>query len=182
MIEAGDLLVAPPMMPDPRFSESVLLVANHTESGSVAFAINKPTSFTVNDVLPEIGIEANIPIPLYCGGPVKTSGIWLLHDPDWYTENTMAINDYWSVTSSIEMFYNFADGDVPRYHRFVHGMSSWSGGQLAMEIKGEFPWSQDSSWLSIPSQSPEWCFEQSEAHLWESATETAAKQAVDAWL
>lgn len=182
MIEAGDLLVAPPLMTDSRFSETVILVANHSAAGSNGFAVNKVSGYTINDILPEVGLEANLPFPLYWGGPVKTSGIWLLHDPDWYTENTMMINDHWSVTSSLEMFYNFADGDLPRHFRFVHGMSGWAPGQLEMEMKGDHYWKNSSSWITVSDTTPEWCFEHNLDTMWESATELAAKSAVATWL
>ena len=182
MIEPGDLLIAPPTMPDPRFAGTVLLLSSYARSGSVAFALNRTTEFTLNDILDEVGIDANLPFPLYWGGPVKSSGVWLIHDPDWYTDNTMHVNDHWSITSSISMFHHFADGDMPAQFRFVHGMSSWGPEQLDMEMKGDFPWASESSWLSLSEQTPEWVFDHPLETLWESSTEQAGRQAVSEWL
>jgi len=182
MIEPGDLLIAPPTMPDPRFAGTVLLVSSHDRSGSVAFAVNRETDYTVNDILDEVGIEANLPFPLYSGGPVRTTGVWLLHDPDWYTENTMLINDEWSITSSLSMFHHFADGDMPRQFRFVHGMAKWGPQQLNMEMSGDFPWASESSWLSLKGCDTEWVYDQPLETLWETATQQAGRQAVREWL
>ena len=177
-LEPGSLLIAPPSMPDPRFQDRVLLLVQHETTGSVAFTLNKPTDYVINDILDEIGVDGNLPFPLYWGGPVKSSAVWMLHDSDWTLERSVEVNQDWSMTSSHEMFHHLCDGDTPQYFRFLHGISTWGPGQLEGEIRGEHPWSPSSSWLIAPNPGSDWVLECPEEHLWEQAMEVAKDQFV----
>jgi putative AlgH/UPF0301 family transcriptional regulator len=44
------------------------------------------------------------------------------------------------------------------------------------------PFSKKSSWLYANDVDPEWVFETPVEHLWESATELAANEAISNWL
>ena len=181
-LETGKLLIAPPGMPDPRFSDSVILLVQHERTGSVGFALNKPTEYIVNDILDEVGVEGNLPFPLYWGGPVKSSAIWMLHDADWVMPNTVPVNHSWSMTSNRAMFTHLCDGDVPRNFRFLHGIATWGPGQLEQELKGGSAWSESASWLIAEDPGPDFLFECPEDCLWEEATELVKDQFVNSWL
>jgi putative transcriptional regulator len=178
----GNLLIAPPKMTDPRFDQSVLLLTHHFNGGSFALCINKPTQFTLEDISVELELERPLYFPLYWGGPVTQSSIWMLHHPDWELENTIRVNENWSLTSNQSMFHHIADGDAPNYFRFMHGFSSWAPGQLEAELKGNPPWTPKSSWLVAEDPGAEWLFECPEENMWEHATELCSSQAVDNWL
>jgi putative transcriptional regulator len=181
-LEPGNFLIAPPNMTDSRFQKSVMLLTHHTEVGSFALCMNKPTSYTLSDIAKELGLE-NLPhFPLFWGGPVTQSSIWMVHSPEWNSEGTISINDSWSVTSNHSMFYHIADGDAPRYFRFVHGFASWAPGQLEAELRGNPPWTSKSSWLVTQDPGHEWILECPEENLWEHATELCSSQAVKNWL
>ncbi len=54
-LQKGQLLIAEPsIIGDLSFNRSVILLADHTEEGSVGFILNKPLDYTINDLLPEI--------------------------------------------------------------------------------------------------------------------------------
>lgn len=178
----GDLLIAPPNMPDPRFHNSVIIIVHNDASGSSGFCLNKILEPTINDIIKEIDLDANLPFPLFWGGPVNSTSVWMIHSSEWQTEHTLTVNDQWSITSSKEMFHCLANGDCPRHFRFCHGMSSWAPGQLDKELDGEEPWDARNSWLTLPDSVPEWVFEQPESRLWTLSTIEAGKTAVDAWL
>ena len=51
----GHLLIAEPsMLGDVSFNRSVVLLAEHNNDGSIGFILNKPLSYAINDLLPEI--------------------------------------------------------------------------------------------------------------------------------
>ena len=181
-LTAGTLLIAPPGMPDPRFHGAVMLLVQHEPSGSVAFAMNKPTDYVINDILDEIDVDGNLPLPLYWGGPVRSSAVWMLHDADWTMERSVEINEHWAMTSSLGMFSHIIDGDCPGYYRFLHGIATWGPGQLEGEIRGEHPWTASSSWLTVPDPGPEFLLECPEDRLWEQATDLVKDQFVSNWL
>ena len=75
--QKGKLLIAEPaIIGDVSFNRSVVLLANHNEDGSVGFILNKPLTFTLNELIPEIkGDEMQI----YNGGPVEQDNLYFLH-------------------------------------------------------------------------------------------------------
>lgn len=180
--EVGNILIAPPGMVDERFNHTVLLLTHNVAGGSFALCLNKLTPYTISDISKELKLDRELKFPLYWGGPVQQSSIWMLHSSDWHSKDTNVINDEWSVTSSEEMFYHIADGDTPNYFRFVHGFCSWGPGQLKSEIAGNPPWTPKSSWLVAENPGVEWLLECPENDLWQHATDLATHQAVDSWL
>ena len=179
---SGDLLIAPPGIPDKRFHRSVLMLTHDHDGGAFALCVNKPSHYTLIDVLEDIGVEANLNFPLYWGGPVSPTTIWMLHSSEWSTEHTVPVNDDWSMTSNVEMFHCLADGDFPLHFRIMFGYCAWSQGQLRAELTGREPWNVRHSWLVAQSPDGEWLFEQPIETLWEEATQLSSNQAVDSWL
>src|ERR1044072_2952533 len=45
----GKLLIAEPMLGDPSFSRSVVLLCEHGPEGTVGFSLNRPTEHTLGD-------------------------------------------------------------------------------------------------------------------------------------
>ena len=48
----GRLLVAEPMLGDPNFDRTVVLVIQHTAEGALGLVLNRPTDVLVADALP----------------------------------------------------------------------------------------------------------------------------------
>ena len=180
-LEVGDLLISPPAMEDRRFRQSVLLLAHHDEQ-SMAFCLNKSTNVTLPEALADIDIEHVPEIPLYWGGPVCRNTLWMLHDVDWKSANTVYINDEWALTSHISMFERLADGEFPDRFRIMMGCSSWGDGQLEAELEGVPPWSTKSSWLVANKPDPDWLLECPVDELWQHSCQLCGRQAVDNWL
>jgi putative transcriptional regulator len=182
-IRGGDLLIAPAAMRDSRFHKSVILLTHHHDQGSYGLCLNRPSGYSVQDLIEEaeLDIDCELRIPLYWGGPVQPNTVWMIHDPDWTTEHTVAVNEHWSMTSHTKMFYHLADQDLPRYFRIFHGYAGWGPGQLAMEMNSQGPWSNHSSWLTV-SQIDPLILEQDETELWTNSVELSAKQAMAHWL
>src|SRR5262245_828720 len=69
---AGSFLVAKPILPDPNFAQTVVLMLRHNEEGAFGLVINRPTK------------TDTVPFPVYVGGPCQASGLILLHGhSDW---------------------------------------------------------------------------------------------------
>ena len=103
-LNAGDLLVAPPAIIDSRFDKTVLFLTHYNSRGAFALCLNRLSDHTVNDILEPLDIHLTEDWPLYWGGPVQPNTIWMLHDPVWSVENTLPVNEHWSVTSHSQMF------------------------------------------------------------------------------
>jgi putative transcriptional regulator len=71
-LAAGRLLVATPLLLDPNFERSVVLLLDVDENGALGVVLNRPSTVPVADVLPEWGEVAGAPGVLFQGGPVST--------------------------------------------------------------------------------------------------------------
>ena len=81
----GRLLVAEPMLGDPNFDRTVVLMVQHTADGALGLVLNRPTDVAVADALPEWGAVATDPGVLHFGGPVEEQSGWCLaraHEPE----------------------------------------------------------------------------------------------------
>ena len=180
----GDLLIAPPTIPDMRFRNKVLLMTHNDTSGSLALCINQQSEYTIQDVFDKLTMELdlNINFPLFWGGPISPTTVWMLHERGWSMEGTIEVNEEWSMTSSMKMFVHLADGDYPKHFRLMYGFCSWEPEQLKAELKGMAPWSIRHSWLVAKNPGPAWLMEAPVDELWRLTTELSGHQAVDDWL
>ena len=160
------------------------MITHMNRSGTFALCANKPTGFTLDQILEDSNIRVeNAPqFPIFWGGPVSANSLWMLHSVDWVSDTSVMISSAWAMTSSEEMFHNLADGDMPKHFRIVMGYCAWSPGQLDCELEGTGPWRKEHSWLVANNLGPEWLFEQDPEDLWASATTLCSHQAVDSWL
>jgi putative transcriptional regulator len=71
-LAAGRLLVATPLLLDPNFERSVVLLLDVDENGALGVVLNRPSTVRVAEVLPEWGEVAGTPGVLFQGGPVST--------------------------------------------------------------------------------------------------------------
>ena len=183
-VQATDLLIAPPGIPDARFKDAVLMLTHDHQRGSFGLCVNKPTRFTLDQVLGDSDIMVINPpaLPVYWGGPVSTRSLWMLHSTDWVCSSTTMITSAWAMTSSEEMFHCLAESDAPKYFRIVMGYCSWAPGQLTNELEGMGSWKKNHSWLVAHNLGPEWLFDQDPDDVWANCTTLCSHQAVDSWL
>ena len=80
---AGRLLVATPMLGDPNFRRTVVLVVEHEpEQGTLGVVLNRPTKVPVGQVLEPWTELATDPSVVFTGGPVSpNSALALAHVP-----------------------------------------------------------------------------------------------------
>ena len=75
-LQKGQLLIAEPsILGDLHFNRSVILLAEHSNEGSLGFIMNKPLEYTISDLVPDI--EASFKI--YNGGPVEQDNLYFIH-------------------------------------------------------------------------------------------------------
>jgi len=68
---AGNLLVATPILLDPHFYRTVVLLIQHDEDGCVGIVLNRPTGEAVSDHIPEWASHVADPSTINYGGPVE---------------------------------------------------------------------------------------------------------------
>ena len=133
------LLIAMPNLEDPYFSQSVVYLYEHDETGSTGFIINKPMDITMGEILERIDIpcEANESNkqPMLLGGPVKQEQMFLIHSE---RRNKGEATPFF-LSSSKEILSKIGMGEQKNVMAFL-GYASWTPGQLEQEIK-------ENSWL-----------------------------------
>jgi putative transcriptional regulator len=75
----GILLVAKPGLPDPNFSETVVLVARTDDAATVGVILNRPSVRRLVDIAPGWPGAENLTEPLYTGGPVMRQVVVALY-------------------------------------------------------------------------------------------------------
>lgn len=136
----GKMLIAMPVMGDPRFQRTLIYMCAHSPDGALGLIVNKHAGqISFSDLLEQLdmkcGPEAG-QIRVQLGGPVETGRGFILHTDDYRLENvTMPVRDHIGLTTSIDILRDMADGKGPRRAMVALGYSGWGPGQLEYEIR-----------------------------------------------
>lgn len=166
----GSLLVAKPTVEDFCFKRSVSVLVDHDAEGSMGVIVNKPTRFTLNELMPEV--KCDEPLPLYLGGPVGTNMLFFLH-----TLGLEAIPE--SVQLAPGVFFG-GDFDVLKLFlesgqqldgkvKFLIGYSGWTVGQLDSEVKRH-------DWAVLKENAAELIFNTPDNLVWDQAVKNFGDQ------
>jgi putative transcriptional regulator len=72
----GYFLIANPVLPDPNFSRTVVLLCNHDDEGSFGLVINRSAPIDSKEVFAEMGMSKFPSGKIYLGGPVSPSQVF----------------------------------------------------------------------------------------------------------
>ncbi len=140
----GKLLIAEPsILCDGSFNRSVILLTEHDEKGSVGFIFNKPSSYTLKDLIP----ETNSSLKIFFGGPVSEDNLYFVHKVPELIPGSIEIANgtYWG--GDFETVQTLLKDDILSKNdiRFFLGYSGWSEQQLEEELS-------ITSWLVIENK------------------------------
>jgi len=149
----GKLLIAPPSVRGNFWAKTVIFVTENHTRGSMGLTINKVSKMSIREFANNCEVDCDIDGFVYVGGPVNVKALTLLHSAEWACENTMQINNEFSISSHSEILQKLAMGDRPNYWRLIVGLCAWTPDQLESEIRGRQPYNHNMSWLiATPSQ------------------------------
>lgn len=144
----GQLLIAMPRMPDPRFARSVIYVCAHSTDGAMGLVVNRLfDELSFSDLLEQVGLQVADPtneIPVHSGGPVESGRGFVLHSAEFVHEETMIVDEGVALTASVDILRAIAQGEGPRQALLALGYAGWGPGQLENEIHGN-------GWLNAPA-------------------------------
>ena len=78
----GKLILASPVLKDPNFIRTVVLIAEHTDDGAMGLVLNRPANSTVGEAVPDLSWLAGDEEPVYVGGPVAETAVIVLAEFD----------------------------------------------------------------------------------------------------
>jgi putative transcriptional regulator len=168
--EKGSLLIANPVLPDPNFSRTVILLCDHDEQGSFGLVINRSIQLKAPDLFLNINILKSYNEKIYLGGPVSQSMVFFL------CRSPSAAGKLDEVCSGVYLGSNletleslYASLKNPEQDiRFYLGYSGWSGGQLAEEM-------EQNSWL-VQKANEQFIFLDSESLIWPKAVNSLGEK------
>jgi putative transcriptional regulator len=144
----GQLLIAMPQMQDTRFERSVIFLCVHNQDGAMGLIVNRLSQdLAFPELLEQVGVERTpdqISVPVHIGGPVETGMGFVLHTNDYEQANTIKVNESISLTHTVEILKDIAEGRGPRQAMLALGYAGWGAGQLDSEI-------QENTWLNAPA-------------------------------
>src|SRR5580658_11231514 len=121
----GQLLIAMPVMGDPRFERSVIYLCAHSSEGAMGIIVNRPAgSIDFPELLVQLDIikkddQINLPenaetMKVMKGGPVETGRGFVLHSSDFYIKDaTLRIDDDVCLTATVDILRAIAKGAGP---------------------------------------------------------------------
>ena len=166
----GSLLIANPVLPDPNFSRTVILLCNHNDQGSFGLVINRSTQLKAPDLFSDIDILRSYNTKIYMGGPVSQSMVFYLY------RSAKDVIDLDKICSGVYLGSNletleslYLDIENPGENiRFYLGYSGWSGGQLDGEM-------EQNSWL-VQNANEKLVFLDSEELIWLKAVNSLGEK------
>lgn len=136
----GSLLVATPLLDDPNFWRTVVLMLEHDGEGALGVVLNRPSEVVVGSALPDWHDRVVQPDVIFVGGPVSQGGVLGLAraaaddvGPGW---NPVLPNGIGSV--DLDMAPDAIGKLEPA--RVYSGYAGWGAGQLEAELAQQAWW------------------------------------------
>jgi len=159
------ILVASPLLLDPNFLHTVILLVEHDDSGAMGLILNRPLPVT----LAQICAESRLPFngdekaTAWRGGPVDHQrGIVLVRGGLPSAEDTVLdFTDFISYRK--DLLESLLVEPAARFRLFL-GYAGWGEGQLDQEL-------EQGGWARVPLK-PEWLMCNEPTELWNQAIHT----------
>lgn len=155
---AGQLLLASPSLLDPNFARTVVLIGIHSEDGAMGVVLNRPSSVTVGEAVPQLLDVVGALETVYVGGPVQPSSVVFLAE---FLEPALA-----GVMVLGRIGFPAPDAGVEQLaetterRRVFAGHAGWGRGQLDAEVA-------EGAWIAHPAE-PRDVFNETPEELWSS--------------
>lgn len=151
---AGRLLVATPLIGDPHFERSVVLLLAHGPQGAFGVVLNRPSDALVAEVAPEWATTASAPAVVFLGGPVGPDSLLGLGRSAWEDDDgsDLVVGDCGPVD-----LHRPPDGERTAWLgvRLFAGSAGWAPGQLEDELREGAWWPVAADASDVLSEDPD---------------------------
>jgi putative transcriptional regulator len=139
---APGFLVAAPILRDPNFAGTVVLMVEHSDQGALGFVVNRVANANLRKVLGQLGI-ADTPVKrevaVMLGGPVSPQTGWIVFDASpkvaQEREDVLMVTESLGVSASKQFLVDAVKGEGPGRAMLVQGYAGWGPGQLEAELR-----------------------------------------------
>jgi putative transcriptional regulator len=159
-VAKGVLLVASPMLSDPNFRQTVVLIMEHGSEGTIGLILNRSTNILLSEALPHLTVLKGSNHRLFVGGPVEPSRLLLLFRLKEPPADARAVFDGVYVGGTPAVLERIITQARPtETFRAFAGSAGWAPGQLAFEML-------QGAWAALPPESFD-IFDKDPATLWQ---------------
>lgn len=138
-VALGKILKSSTSMDDANFKDSIIFIAEHNESGVMAFVINKKADRPVNALME---FRNSPSFPLYNGGPVDKEHLFFIHQrSDIITGGNKIIDNIYLGGDFKKAILNINNKTLTEADiKIFIGYCGWDNGELEAEV-------DEGSWL-----------------------------------
>ena len=151
---AGRLLVATPLIADPTFERTVVLLLAHGPEGAFGVVLNRPTDTPLAEVVPEWTHHACAPGVVFLGGPVSRDSLLALGRSAAVGAHTQA--RIFGDCAAVDLEHPPEDGGMPwEQIRVFAGSAGWAPRQIEDELAEGAWWVVDAEPADVTSTDPD---------------------------
>ena len=149
-ITSGSLLVADPVRCHPFDENAVVLVTESSREKLAGIRLNLPDDRPFEQIVRPEFIDMFPERNIFLGGPVNPGALVMFHSNEWFSQNTMPLDEKWSISSDEFMLEKISIGNTPSFFRLCLGFTVLSYQQVQKNILSNRP-----AWLVLnnPSES-----------------------------
>jgi putative transcriptional regulator len=136
-ISKGMFLIASPEIDSGIFFRSVILLCEHTPSGSFGLMINKKLDLDLPEEILNVEDIQNPNIGIRAGGPVQANQMMLLHSSDTIPEQTLEICPSVHLGGDLQFLQETIRKKEGAKIHLCFGYTGWGEGQLEREFLEE---------------------------------------------
>ncbi|MFN8018243.1 MAG: YqgE/AlgH family protein [Acidimicrobiales bacterium] len=151
---SGHLLVATPLIADPNFERTVVLLLAHGPHGAFGVVLNRPGELPVSAVAPDWSDVAAAPGTVFVGGPVGTDSVLGLGRSPTLAEgdDEVIVGD----CAAVDLRHPPGpDGPSWTAARLFAGSAGWAPGQLEDELREGSWWTLDARAEDVVTSDPD---------------------------
>ena len=161
----GVLLVAKPGLVDPNFRETVVLVTQSHDSSTVGVILNRPTTLSARELLPDAPGVESYEEPVYSGGPVMRRTVVAL-----FRSESVPPASAFHILNGVYLSMHPANIEPllsrpGQRYRLYAGFAGWAPRQLESELERD-------GWYVLPA-SEALVFRKDTRGMWEELLEKA---------
>lgn len=134
-LKEGVFLVATPLLRDPNFIHTVILLVSYGKEGALGLVINRPAGIHLGQIFPDIGWIKKTKFSLHSGGPVNRDILFILFTADDPPQEAKKISGslYFSGRKDV-ILPVLEEGNPDSKIRVYAGYAGWAPGQLDQEM------------------------------------------------
>ena len=168
----NNFLIATEKMLDERFKKTVIVMLSNDQGGAWGLVINKPIGSVPIKLLINIPEDKKnekdeiykVSIPIFWGGPVEKTSIFILHTDDYKSDTTKNYNGI-LVTRDHKILIDIAKNKGPKKSLVIFGYSGLGSRQLEGEMEKD-------DWI-LSDLDPNIIFEKESIKKWSKAYENS---------